>query len=146
MLLLFYCYVCFLDHRIGRFSWIARTNVPEVMFGVRHWDPHVRSSESSAAPLPWNDSQVHSKTKQKTRGGVVLLFRYHAMFGLLRFGCTCRNLRWDALAKALHLTTPISWNVLQTNAPVIFHNSTRDRFIPHAACKYECEFHGKSSI
>ena len=37
---------------------VAPMNFVQAMSPIRYWAPHVRSSENSAAPLPWDDSFV----------------------------------------------------------------------------------------
>ena len=50
-------FVLVLAHRnVGR---VARTNFFDVVFRVRYWAPHFRSSDIFAAPLPWDDSEYY---------------------------------------------------------------------------------------
>ena len=44
---------------VGR---VARTNFFEVMFRVRYWAPHVKSSEIFPSPSPWDDSIACKRT------------------------------------------------------------------------------------
>ena len=37
-------------------GWDAQTNFFEVMFRMRYWTAHVRSSEKNDSPLPWDDT------------------------------------------------------------------------------------------
>ena len=43
------------QRNVGR---VARTNLFEVSFRMGYWAPHVRSADSLAAALPWDDSNV----------------------------------------------------------------------------------------
>ena len=61
----------FLAHR--NVVQVARINFFGVMFQVRYWAPHVKSSEIFAAPLPWDDS-----LRPQDFSTVVFLVRYLA--------------------------------------------------------------------